>query len=40
VISDESKYNLHQAPDDGVYIYGLFLEGCRWDERKEALDES
>ena len=40
IISDETKYNLNQAPDDGVYVYGLFVEGCRWDDRKEALDES
>jgi dynein heavy chain len=40
VISDESKYRLDQAPEDGVYIHGLYVEGCRWDDRKEALDES
>ena len=28
-----------QAPD-GEYIFGLFLEGCRFDDRKELLDES
>lgn len=40
IISDESKYNLAIAAEDGVYIYGLYVEGCRWDERKEALEES
>ena len=40
VISNEEKTDLTKAPDDGVYIFGLFVEGCRWDERKEALEES
>lgn len=40
VISDESKYNLEKAPEDGVYVFGLFMEGARWDEKKEAIDES
>ena len=40
IISNEEKTDLGKAPDDGVYIYGLYLEGCRWDERKEALEES
>jgi len=40
VISDENKYDLTTAPADGVYIHGLYVEGCRWDDRKEALEES
>lgn len=28
------------APDDGVFIRGLFLEGARWNDTKESLDDS
>jgi dynein heavy chain len=30
VLSDPKKYNLEHGAEDGAYIYGLFLEGCRW----------
>lgn len=31
---------IKDAPPDGCYIYGLFLEGCRFDINKTLLDES
>jgi len=40
ILSDESKYDMKKGPDDGVFIYGLYVEGARWDSQKEALEES
>jgi dynein heavy chain len=40
VVSDENKYDLTKPPQDGVYVFGLFMEGARWDDKKEAIDES
>mmetsp|Transcript_36905 Transcript_36905/g.84597 ORF Transcript_36905/g.84597 Transcript_36905/m.84597 type:complete len:259 (-) Transcript_36905:105-881(-) len=34
-----SSQTIH-PPDTGCYIYGLFVEGCRWDQRTRALDEA
>lgn len=35
---DPKMYN--QQPDEGVYVHGLFLEGCRWDPLEKQLTES
>lgn len=40
VMSDPKKYNLEQGAEDGAYIYGLFLEGCRWSVEDDTLSES
>jgi dynein heavy chain len=31
---------LTTSPSDGVYIHGLFLEGCRWDASQHSLADS
>ena len=40
VMSDPSKYNIEAGAEDGAYIYGLFLEGCRWSSDQGVLAES
>jgi dynein heavy chain len=37
---DSKEYDISQTPDDGCYIYGLFLDGARWDEENRCLNES
>jgi dynein heavy chain len=32
--------DIKEAPEAGCMIYGLFLEGCKWDYNKSALAES
>lgn len=40
IMSDQSKYDLAKGPEDGAFIYGLFLEGCRWSSEQQYLTES
>ena len=34
------KDEVKRGPDEGVYIYGLFLDGCRWDKAGTKLADS
>lgn len=35
-----SEKNYNSPPADGVYVYGLFIDGARWNASQQALDES
>eukprot|EP01035_Chromulina_nebulosa_P020290 gene20290-26338_t len=37
VMRDEAVEELTTKPEDGCYIYGLFLEGARWDKTLQSL---
>lgn len=37
-IYDEFKpEEIQEPPEDGVYVYGCYMEGSRWDSRKKGL---
>jgi dynein heavy chain len=31
--------DITKPPADGCYVYGLYLDGCRWDEKEMVLAE-
>lgn len=35
---DHEQYK--EAPAEGVYVYGMYLEGCGWDAGRRQLCES
>jgi dynein heavy chain len=38
---DEKSYkDIREKPQDGCYIYGMYLEGCKWDNKMHQLEES
>ena len=32
VVDDATKYDMTKEATDGAYIWGLYLEGARWDD--------
>jgi dynein heavy chain len=40
-VKDDMKVEqITQKPPDGCYIYGLFLEGCKWSDTEHELADS
>lgn len=40
-IHDDKTYkDVREKPADGCYIYGMYIEGCKWDARKHQLEDS
>ena len=35
-----THHDLKEKPADGCYLYGMYLEGCRWDNKKHMLGDS
>jgi len=40
MLEEEDPTKIENAPDDGVLIYGLFMEGARWDKAKRFIQDS
>jgi len=40
ILDDKSFADVKEKPKDGCYIYGMFLEGARWDYQHHRLTES
>lgn len=39
-MDDTSHNDIKEKPKDGCYVYGMFLEGARWDAKSHMLAES
>jgi len=40
IIDDKTYQDITEKPEDGCYVYGMFLEGARWDSRRHVLAPS
>jgi len=40
ILDDKTYLDIKEKPEDGCYIYGIYLEGARWDNKKHLLGPS
>ena len=40
ILDDKKPSDISEKPENGVYVYGMFLEGARWNYEKHILDDS
>jgi dynein heavy chain len=40
ILDDKKPTDITEKPDNGVYVYGMFLEGARWNYETHLLDDS
>lgn len=40
VVHDVTDIEKLPAPPEGIHVYGMFLEGCKWDATNRVLGES
>ncbi len=40
ILDDRTHADITEKPEDGCYIYGMFLEGARWDNKRHLLNQS
>ena len=40
IIDNKTYSDITEKPEDGCYIYGMYLEGCKWDYNNHILSDS